>query len=184
MTDRQKRLYAERDIIEQGEYYTRHVDHMTGEGLHDKSDIAAELAHRDIQITALQTELAEAREAEHYARGVADLAIKHRDISEAAIEAVRERNRWNIEETETGLRICRGDHDRACACEWEYYVPETELAEARETIEAVRGYVYRLRQQVQRALAASETDLVDAQAAYIDAVAAKLLALLPEKPND
>jgi len=32
---------------------------MTGEGLHSKSDIAAELAHRDIEIERLQARLAE-----------------------------------------------------------------------------------------------------------------------------
>ncbi len=44
------KLYAERDIIEQGEFYARHVNHMTSERLFAKSDIAAELAHRDIEI--------------------------------------------------------------------------------------------------------------------------------------
>lgn len=42
--------YAERDIIEldeRGNYYSEHVQAMTAEGLHGKSDIAAELAHRD-----------------------------------------------------------------------------------------------------------------------------------------
>lgn len=47
------KLYAERDIIEQGEFYTRHVQAMTHEGLHSKSDIAAELAHRDMTIDQL-----------------------------------------------------------------------------------------------------------------------------------
>lgn len=49
--------YAERDIIEQGDYYTKHVDAMTGESLHSKSAIAAELAHRDIEIERLRTAL-------------------------------------------------------------------------------------------------------------------------------
>ena len=59
------KIYAERDIIGQGEYYPKHVCHMTYEGLHDKSAIAAELAHRDIEIddtkatiTALEAERA------------------------------------------------------------------------------------------------------------------------------
>ena len=59
-------LYAERDIIGQGNHYSRHTSAMTGEGLHSKSAIAAELAHRDIQIDQLrqQLEQAEARVAE------------------------------------------------------------------------------------------------------------------------
>jgi hypothetical protein len=57
---------GKRDIIEQREYYSRHVDRMTGEKLHAKTDIAAELAHRDIQIDDLTEQLADAltREAE------------------------------------------------------------------------------------------------------------------------
>jgi len=53
------KLYTERDIIEQGDYYSRHTSAMTGEGLDRKSDIAAELAHRDIQIDQLQARFAE-----------------------------------------------------------------------------------------------------------------------------
>ncbi len=43
-------IYADRDIIQldvDGEYYCTHVAAMTKEGLHEKSDIAAELGHRD-----------------------------------------------------------------------------------------------------------------------------------------
>lgn len=49
--------YAERDHMAQdaaGNYYSRHVSAMTAEGLHAKSDIAGELAHRDIQIDRLR----------------------------------------------------------------------------------------------------------------------------------
>lgn len=51
--------YAERDIMEMdraGNYYCHHVSAMTGEGLHSKSDIAAELGWRDMQIDALLAE--------------------------------------------------------------------------------------------------------------------------------
>ena len=53
------KLYTERDIIEQGDYYSRHTSAMTGEDLHSKSDIAAELAHRDIEIDKLKARVAE-----------------------------------------------------------------------------------------------------------------------------
>jgi hypothetical protein len=49
-------MYAERDIESQDEYYTRHLEAMTAERLHDKSAIAAELAHRDIKHDQLQYE--------------------------------------------------------------------------------------------------------------------------------
>lgn len=42
--------YAERDIEsldEAGGFYSRHVSAMTGEGLHTKRSIAAELGYRD-----------------------------------------------------------------------------------------------------------------------------------------
>lgn len=32
--------------------------------------------------------------------------------------------RWNVEQTDSGFRICRGDHHRSQDCEWEYYEPE------------------------------------------------------------
>lgn len=54
-----KTHYAERDIVKQGAYYTKHVSAMTGEALHSKSAIAAELAHRDIEIDRLWRELGE-----------------------------------------------------------------------------------------------------------------------------
>ena len=53
--------YTDRDIEAQGGYYTRHVSAMTAERLHEKSDIAAELAHRDIEIVRLRAERDEAR---------------------------------------------------------------------------------------------------------------------------
>lgn len=45
--------YAERDAMELGGHYIRHVCAMTKEHLHEKSDIAAELAFRDMRIYAL-----------------------------------------------------------------------------------------------------------------------------------
>ncbi|BDQ36357.1 hypothetical protein SYK_07170 [Pseudodesulfovibrio nedwellii] len=49
--------YKERDhrhLDQEGNYYCKHVLAMTQEGLHDKSDIAAELAHRDFEIDCLK----------------------------------------------------------------------------------------------------------------------------------
>ena len=62
------KLYTERDIIEQGDYYSRHTSAMTSEGLHSKSDIAAELAHRDIEIERLQARVAELYDLIKYAQ--------------------------------------------------------------------------------------------------------------------
>ena len=60
-----QKQYAERDIEElddRGGYYFRHVSAMTGEQLHSKSDIAAELGRRDMMvITARAEKTGEAR---------------------------------------------------------------------------------------------------------------------------
>jgi hypothetical protein len=56
------RHYAERNIVKQGQPYFDHVKAMTAEGLHAKSAIAAELAHRDIEIATLTAELGAMRE--------------------------------------------------------------------------------------------------------------------------
>lgn len=58
-----RKHYAERDIEAQGVHYSNHVCAMTGEKLHSKSDIAAELAHRDMQIELLQEREANIRKA-------------------------------------------------------------------------------------------------------------------------
>ncbi len=54
-----KKHYADRDAEDQGDYYMTHLVAMTEEGLNLKSDIAAELAHRDIIIHGLETQLRE-----------------------------------------------------------------------------------------------------------------------------
>lgn len=53
-----KKLYAQRDIEELDDYgtgghYFKHVSAMTGESLHSKSSIAAELGVRDAKIEYL-----------------------------------------------------------------------------------------------------------------------------------
>ena len=47
----------ERDIDPYVELYTRHIQAMTVEKLHDKGDIASELAWRDYEIDALKAKL-------------------------------------------------------------------------------------------------------------------------------
>jgi len=68
------RLYAKRDIEAQAGHYMRHICAMTDENLQSKSDIAAELAHRDIQIARLKLDNKIL---------LNDLSIVRRDLSEA-----------------------------------------------------------------------------------------------------
>ena len=58
--------YADRDPMEldkAGGYYCRHVEAMTAEGLHAKSDLAGELGHRDRLVDDLERRLAVAQNA-------------------------------------------------------------------------------------------------------------------------
>lgn len=48
------KLYAERDVEKLGKYLDMHLEAITNEGLRKKSDIAAELAYRDMVIDELQ----------------------------------------------------------------------------------------------------------------------------------
>ena len=52
-------LYSFRALKDLGVHYTNHVEAMTAEKLHDKSDIAAELAYRDIRIAELETAISD-----------------------------------------------------------------------------------------------------------------------------
>lgn len=53
---KEQKHYAERDARALGKFYTAHVSAMTRERLFTKSDIAAELAHRDKVISELEHE--------------------------------------------------------------------------------------------------------------------------------
>jgi len=52
-------LYADRDIENQEDCYLSHIAAMTDENLNGKSEIAAELAHRDLIIQSLAEALQE-----------------------------------------------------------------------------------------------------------------------------
>jgi hypothetical protein len=55
------------ELDREGGYYFKHVQAMTAEGLHEKSDIACELAWRDKRIDDLSCALSDmARLAEQY----------------------------------------------------------------------------------------------------------------------
>lgn len=35
--------------------------------------------------------------------------------------------RWNIEETANGFRVCYGNHERSAGCEWVEFVPSEPI---------------------------------------------------------
>jgi hypothetical protein len=49
----------------------------------------------------------------------------------AARPAADHTRRWNMEETERGVRLCRGEHGKNEGCEWEEYEPARPAAEER-----------------------------------------------------
>lgn len=65
MTNEQIEQYRNFDLetVMDSEYYAKHVSAMTGEKLHSKSDIAAELAYRDKRIAELGQERDSYKEA-------------------------------------------------------------------------------------------------------------------------
>ncbi|MFE0584853.1 hypothetical protein [Pantoea vagans] len=73
----EEKQYAERDLMAMdiaGNHYCRHVDHMTREKLHSKSDIAAELGWRDMQIAELKAQRDALAENEGYKQAFYEMA--------------------------------------------------------------------------------------------------------------
>lgn len=117
--------YADRDRRALGGHYYRHVSAMTGEELHAKTAIAAELAWRDAQIETVTRERDVAREA--------------LDVSEKSVgEYMAERNQArDLAHTMAG--ICAsgcGDNKPRSSIEWAEHI----LAER----DALRAEVERL----------------------------------------
>ncbi len=87
-----EKLYAERDVQAQGAYYNSHISAMTAEQLYSKSDIAGELAHRDITIKSLVRVLKTVLDAHDYngalTMGDAELSPAIRSQVERAIAEV------------------------------------------------------------------------------------------------
>jgi len=61
MSDTDKQ-YGHRDEGTESDFYIVHVSAMTGEGLHSKAEIAAELAYRDQRIAELEDKIYDAYE--------------------------------------------------------------------------------------------------------------------------
>lgn len=73
----EEKQYAERDLMAMdiaGNHYCRHIDHMTREKLHSKSDIAAELGWRDMQIAELKAQRDALAENEGYMQAFYEMA--------------------------------------------------------------------------------------------------------------
>lgn len=74
------------DLDRAGGYYSKHVSAMTGEALHTKSDIAEQLASRDMRIDALLGALAECT----------DGWKEHEVVEETVCSPERAKELWNL----------------------------------------------------------------------------------------
>lgn len=96
------RFYGDRDVVALGEHYSSHVEAMTREGLHEKSDIAAELAFRDAVIQRLAEQSVKDRgdfdacvdavHASYWTNRAADLALAWGAVWCAQVELKRLRS--------------------------------------------------------------------------------------------
>ena len=104
-----EKLYADRDIETQGQIYMNHVNAMTAEGLHSKSDIAAELAHRDIRIAELEQDV---KVAKGQYQGACDII---KQLEQQAQGDKLDAERWRILLHHVGVRLLSDG-------EWEFYL--------------------------------------------------------------
>jgi len=121
-------LYADRDAEALGEHFMRHLDRMTVEGLHSKSAIACELAHRDAKIAALTAERDNALDLWTVAHAERSAEMMRGAEQEAEIAALRQdkaRLDWvgleNLNEFDVGF-IVDAPHDGEYSIGTEYGV--------------------------------------------------------------
>ena len=75
---------------EHGNYYCRHVSALTGENLHAKSEIAAELAWRDLQIDTLRATISRLEAELAKANGQINRCVDQNKYLESTIARLRE----------------------------------------------------------------------------------------------
>ena len=78
---------------ELAQLYVDHVHAMTGEGLHSKADIAAELAYRDSVIKELRKQLDSARKDSELLESIRAVELSYRRGNMMAVVAMEELKR-------------------------------------------------------------------------------------------
>ena len=93
-----KKHYEQRDVEELGQFYTDHVLAMTAEDLHEKPDIAAELAYRDAEIERLRSAMgrAIAKLSSNY-EGIPSPVKAEQMFEASAILSVALHTNWDVE---------------------------------------------------------------------------------------
>ena len=135
-------LYAERDHLAQGNFYTRHVMAMTEEGLHRKSAIAAELAHRDMDIARLRAALMELLACHTESAGWSMSMLANRAEFDAMLVRSQERIEAAIGAARQALGMCQkcGLPPGCPDCRAVHDVPEGAQHQADRAAEALRRY--------------------------------------------
>jgi len=177
-------LYACRDAMwldQQGGHYIRHIDHMTREELHSKSDIAAELGWRDYQIAELTRQVS-ALQLSHD-NIINSLGIKgDGPVSKLVIEYVMGLVAENL-----ALKECCKAYDADGLAEygdqWEVTpleIPSTEAAIAEIKAQGrVEGVIF----TANRMLAAWESGFIDDTPAMALDISGAVLCALEFLPN-
>lgn len=151
----EEKQYAERDLMGMdvaGNHYCRHISAMTREQLHSKSDIAAELGWRDLQIAELKAHR-DALAAENVV-----LKVSRQGVVNAFDDAMNE------------FGMARGETAAA-----DYPAPETPATDAYLNSVRAEG-VERLANEHQAIVAALNGDCLfsGSESKYADIVAAAL----------
>lgn len=103
------KIYAERDWEKQGDYFMRHMMAGTAENLRRKTDIAAELAHRDILIDALRQMLSHAEcIAQERSQAINVLKVELDELKAASEVGKRDVFSWPIG-FKHGIILSNGD---------------------------------------------------------------------------
>lgn len=83
-----------------------------------------------------------------------------RELSAQAI-ALQPCRKWSVEETEDGVRVCKGDHHRSSDCEWQDYVPADKLHHERTLALAQVGRIEALEQALRDLIPIAEAGYND-----------------------
>lgn len=105
---------------------------------------AVNAMHYDHAMSELTKARERIRELEMFARcyeaeRASLLADNHqiRKELEAEVEKHTKFRRYSIEETESGIRVCSGDHERSADCEWTEYVFKDKADRMRAALEKI-----------------------------------------------
>jgi len=160
--------YAERDLLEMdraGDFYGNHVMAMTAEQLHSKSDIAAELGWRDMQIANLKEQLtATTNSITNAQEALKSAGIEADTVQAGVMELALMRDKM--------AAVAR---DFASTIAWADDVGALSMTELKR---------YDLDGQCEKAISRAKLDIIDAADAYLNAVRADAISYALKECSD